>query len=98
MKKINFKKLPVPQGITGLKSGKFVECDIALQIGDSMYMSLSGIAADRLSKKIYDSEGEIELTDEEIKIITAYVNADNGLFLPIREAISLAIKNKDDGK
>ena len=98
MQKINFKKLRVPQGITGLKNGKFVECDIARQIGDSMYMSLSGIAADRLSKKIYDSEGEIELTDEEIKIITAYVNADNGLLLPIREAISIALKNKDDGK
>lgn len=98
MNKINFKKLRAPQGITGLKNGKFIECDLAQQMGDSMYMSLSGIAADRLSKKIYDSEGAIELSEEEIKIITAYVNADNGLFLPIREAISLALKQDQDGK
>lgn len=93
MKKINFKKLQVPAGLAGLRNNKFSVIDIATSLADDLYMSAMGIAQKRLAEKIYDSKGEIELNEDEQMILKAYISSSQTIFVFIKDAIELALKN-----
>lgn len=71
MKKIDFQKFEMPLGISHDK----------MQIGDAresvanlLYLNVCGIKAHALALKIYQSEGETEYSDEEIRIIVEVTN------------------------
>lgn len=86
MKKINFKELSV---YTGISKKEKVTGDARESFANVIYMHLSGIRAKNLALKIFNSEGEIELADEDVAIVRmaadtyctpAFMDAINELF------------------
>ena len=70
MAKVNFKALQVK---TSLKGDNIVTVDGAADIADIIYAQGRGIAAHALALKIYNSDGEVELTGDEAHIIEEIV-------------------------
>ena len=66
MKKLDFSKVEVFAGIS--KKTLFVK-DIREVFADAMYSRCIGLKAHALAFKIYNSKGEEEYSDEEIRII-----------------------------
>jgi len=66
MAKVNFKALQVR---TSLKGDVTVTVDGAADIADIIYTQGAGIAAHALALKIFNGEGEMELTDAEARIV-----------------------------
>lgn len=66
MKRINFKKINVEVSID-----KFQEQDLAHQVGEILHRKATGLAMDELARKIFRSEGEIELSDSEFNDVLA---------------------------
>ena len=64
MKKIDFTKIEV-QDI----EGHTLKVDITKNLGNQLYMQGRDIKECELGRKIYFAEGEIELTDDEAKIV-----------------------------
>ena len=64
--KVNFKALHVK---TSLKSDMTVTVDGAADIADIIYAQGTGVAAHALALKIYNSTGEVELSDAEAGIV-----------------------------
>ena len=71
MAKINFKSLQVK---TSLKGDNVVTIDGAADIADIIYKQGMGIEAHALAHKIYDSDGELEISDAEARIIEDLAN------------------------
>ena len=71
MAKINFQQFPVP---TGIHRDKHVSGDIRESIANMLYLNANGIKAHHLAFKIYESEGEQEYTDDEVKLLKEAVN------------------------
>jgi hypothetical protein len=71
MATVNFKALQVK---TTLKGDKVATIDGAADIANIIYSQGVGIAAHSLAHKIYESEGEVELSDEEVGIVERIVN------------------------
>ncbi len=71
MTKVNFKQLQVK---TSLKGDKVVTVDGAADIANILYSHGSGIAAHALALKIYNADGEVEITDAEAAIIEEVVS------------------------
>lgn len=70
MKKINFKKLNVKPMLGNDAS---VEVDIKVDIANLVYSNASGVAGLSLATRIYESDGEIELSPEDIEVLTPLV-------------------------
>ena len=68
--KIDFEHLKVFTDIT--KTNETV-MNVKVQIADAMYQNGFGIAAHALAFKIYNSNGECELTDEDYQILMSFV-------------------------
>ena len=66
MKKINFQKFSMPDGIANKKQ---VTGDVGESFADSIYNNLAGIAAKVLAEKIYKSEGAVEYDEKEVQIM-----------------------------
>lgn len=64
--KINFKSFPV---YTGISREKTVPMNISLVVSEGIYGNVAGIQAHSLAMKIYQSEGEVELDDTEVRIL-----------------------------
>jgi hypothetical protein len=71
MKKINFKELSV---YTGISKRDKVTGDARESFANVLYTHLSGIRAKNLALKIFNSEGEVELSEEDIHLIEAAAN------------------------
>jgi hypothetical protein len=71
MAKVNFKALQVK---TSLKGDKTVTIDGATDFADIIYTQGAGIAAHSLAHKIYDADGEVELSDAEARIVEEVIN------------------------
>jgi hypothetical protein len=94
MKKIDFTKLQVPQGLAGLKNGVCKPLNIAKSLGNMIYQNTAGIAAKRLAEKIFDSTGEIDLNEEEERILKMFVDSSVELLLPIKDGIEMSLKEE----
>jgi hypothetical protein len=66
MKKINFKEIDVYTDISKTKS---VKGDARKEFANLLYTSCDGIDAHSLAFKIYESDGEIEITEQQEAII-----------------------------
>lgn len=67
MKKLNFKEFSIPTGI----SRKHRQTgDARESFANLLYLNVNGIRAHALALKIYQSEGEVSYTDEEVQLIT----------------------------
>jgi hypothetical protein len=69
--KINFAQLEV---YTDIQKTNKICTDARQQLGELIYEVGSGIKAHSLALKIYNSEGELEYTDEEVQVIMQFVN------------------------
>ncbi len=69
MVKIDFTRMPIWVDISHKAQ---VVKDISKGLADSMYSYGSGIACHALALKIYNSTGEIELDDNEYKLLISY--------------------------
>lgn len=87
MNKINFKEFEMSNNISWINTKTI---DVREQFANLIYVNINGIKAHTLAHKIYESEGEIEVSDDEVKLIREV--ADN-LCTPIFiDAINRAIK------
>lgn len=66
MKKVNFKKLEI---FTDITKKKRVTGDGSKDFANILYTSCNGIVAHSLAFKIYESEGEIEISEQEEALI-----------------------------
>ena len=64
MTKIDFSKVEMPT----IDGGKVI-ADFRQQLGNMLYMTGNDIEACELGKRIYFSDGEIELSEKEVSII-----------------------------
>jgi len=60
MKKINFKKIKMEVEIDNFQGQ-----DLSTQIGNLLFKQASTLTMDELSRKIFKSKGEIEISDED---------------------------------
>lgn len=64
--KINFKNFPV---YTAIDKEAVVQRDIAFIVSNGIYTNIPGIQAHALALKIYNSDGEIELNEQEASLL-----------------------------
>ncbi len=98
MRKIDFTKLNVPKGINGIREKSYYEANVAKSFADLLFDNTGGVANSRLAEKIYDSNGPIELNDEEEMLLLQFTNSCQILFNPIRVAIEYNLKENDKKK
>ena len=68
--KLNFKKLNVEVSIDN-----FVEQDLSAQVGNFLFSEATTVPMSDLARKIYHSEGEMELTKKEYTEMTQILSA-----------------------
>jgi hypothetical protein len=71
MKRINFKELSV---YTGVAKREKATGDSRESFANVIYTCLSGIRAKNLALNIFNSDGEIELSDEDVNLIRSAAN------------------------
>lgn len=69
MAHINFKEFKIYSSIAQNETRTF---DVREALSNGMYMSLQGIRAHDLALRIFHSEGEVEISDEDMAIIQEY--------------------------
>lgn len=74
MSKINFKEFKVFLDISHEKTDTI---DVRRPVGDLVYQRGSGIASLDLAMRIFKSEGEVELSDEEMESLSSIINANS---------------------
>ncbi len=72
MAKVNFQQFRIPMGID---KNRYQTGDARESVANMLYLNVNGIRAHALALKIYQSEGETEFTDEEIRSIVDVANA-----------------------
>ena len=79
----NFKKTNIE-----VKFGEFRELDIATQLGNYIHSNTTDIGLDDVARKIYYSEGEIEISAEHAAVIKELMNEDQCPFLAfVKQAV-----------
>ena len=73
MKKINFKEFKIYLDITHEKSET---TDVRRTLGDIIYKSGSGVAGLDLAMRVFKSEGDMELSEEDLGAIEGVINTD----------------------
>lgn len=71
MKKINFKELNVKPV---LGNDQVVKVDIKADMANLVYTNASGVAALSLATRIYESDGEVELSPEDIEALIPLID------------------------
>ena len=66
MAKVNFKQFKLFTSITRERS---ITCDVSREVADLLYRQGAGIAMHDLAFRIFRSENEMTLSDEDIRII-----------------------------
>ena len=69
--KINFKKLKLTS-----PSGEVKEMDTREAVGELIYSGANGIGYKLLAEKIYKSDGEVELDENEGKLLVRLLDSD----------------------
>lgn len=79
MKKLNFKEFGYCADITRRQQ---IRRDVRREIADLLYGQVQGIVAHDLAFKVYRSEGEIEVTDEEAQLLVrVFEHFTTGMFI-----------------
>jgi len=89
MRKINFNYLQIPLDLKGLQ---VQAVDVRKDIGNYIYTTRTKIEDKRLAEKIYDSGGELELTNEESMLLLSIVE-ESTLTLPFKDAIRKSLED-----
>lgn len=71
-KRINFKEMTV---YTGISRKETVRGDARESFADVLYTCCNGIRAKNLALRIFNSEGEIELAEEDVQLVKMAANA-----------------------
>lgn len=90
MAKIDFKKFRI---FTDISQERTAEVDVRKTVADVLYMQFSGIAAHDLAFRIYRSEGEIDLNDDEKSLLTQLGDKSTGVF---RDSLAAALNNEQN--
>lgn len=85
--KIDFSNLPVQWNLEGEPQ----HVDIRKSLGNHIHQQTGDLAEDELARRIYFSEGPVELTAEEAKAVNAYVK--RNYVVPVWQAIERAAAN-----
>lgn len=78
MKTINFKNFEMFDDISHRSK---TAIDVRLEVADNLYKGANGIAALDLSMRIYKSDGQIELSDDEFAILEKFVQTGTPRFI-----------------
>ena len=70
MKTVNLKEMEI---FTDISKRQQVRCDIRRDIANLIYREMHGIEALNLALAIYKSDGKMEITDDELRILTSAV-------------------------
>lgn len=71
MKKINFKEFKIYLDITHEKSDT---ADVRRTLGDLIYKAGSGIAGLDLAMRVFKSEGDMELSEDDLEALRGVIN------------------------
>lgn len=74
--KFNFRKFPV---YTSIRKDMVVEQDISFLLSDGIYMHVPGVMAKAVALRIYSTEGEVELTQQETAALVEWVGMFSGI-------------------
>ena len=74
--KANFKQFPV---YTSIRKDMVVMQDVTFLISNAIYTNIPGIMAHAVAFKIYGSDGDIELTDEEARELSRWSEMFSGI-------------------
>lgn len=77
--KVDFEKFKV---YTSIRKDSTMLVDVKEQTANMLYMNMPGIKPAALAMKIYNAEGPVELTDEEVGIIDVMMSEATG---PMRD-------------
>lgn len=86
--KANFKKFPVYMNI---RKDMVQEEDISYILSNAIYTNIPGVMAHSVAMRIYEAEGDMELSDEETSCLAAWAEMFSGI---IADSIKDYIKNK----
>lgn len=70
MKKVNLKELEI---FTDISRRQQVRCDVRRDVANLIYREMHGVEALNLALTIYKSDGEVEIPDDELRILTSAV-------------------------
>ena len=77
-KKIDFKHF---KAFTDISQERTTEVDVHKDIADAIYKNVNGIAAHDLALRIYRSEGPVELSEEDQKILRDFLKNTTPIFM-----------------
>lgn len=89
MKRVNFKAVKVETSIDN-----FEIVDLRKDIGNALYKRAESVSQDDLARRIYHTEGEIEIEDQDFSEMMQII--EKSFVRYIHVAISNAVKNVDD--
>lgn len=72
MAKINFQQFRIPLGIG---KSRYQTGDARESVANMLYLNVNGIRAHALAMKIYQSDGEVDYSEEEVRTLTEVANA-----------------------
>lgn len=74
--KVNFRRFPV---YATIRKDMVVEQDISFALANGIYSNIPGVMAHSLSLRIYEAEGELELTDKEVSALSEWARMFSGV-------------------
>lgn len=76
--KVDFTRFSV---FTSFKKDEMVIANIKDELIDTLYTKVSGMAAHALTHKLFDTKGEVELTEDEVIIIDGLMQQCSGAMI-----------------
>lgn len=74
--KVNFKKFPIYRDI---HRNMVQEQDISYILSNAIYTNIPGVMAHSVAMRIYEADGEIELSDEETSSLASWAEMFSGI-------------------
>lgn len=74
--KANFKQFPV---YTSIRKDMVTMQDVTFLVSNAIYTNIPGIMAHAVALKIYGSDGEVELSEEETKELSRWADMFSGI-------------------
>lgn len=75
---VNFKRFPI---FTSLKKDMVAEIDAQELVANTLYMQGQGLGMHALAMKIYNTDGEVELSDKDIETFQSAVPIFSPVFI-----------------
>ena len=86
--KVNFHELEIE-----MVNGETQKIDVHEAVGNYIFSNANDVAEHDLGRNIYHSQGEMELSDKQAKIIERMAD---GMKYVLRKALKDAVKHEDD--